>query len=435
MSRALCLCLAASVALGLPFIAACGDDNTGGGGAASTTSSSTGVTPTGPFCTFPGSIQFTDAGKVVVPGGDTSSISFVNLPKGFCAHAFGTVPNARQIRFAPGGELFVASPTGLTTGGGFGGKNAIIVLPDDNKDGLADKQVTFLGNLPNTQGMLFIPGFFYYQDATKIMRVPYAPGNRTPAAASEVVADVTIYSSSLHWPKPIDVADDGTIYVGNGGDQGETCDPAHPFHGGILKLDGSPNGTPVAKGFRNPINIRCSTGHNACFALELAKDYSATTGGREKMMPIRSGDDWGFPCCATKDLPYMESPVGTDCSTVTAEDVGFLIGDTPFGLAFTPPSWPAAYQNHALVVTHGAAGSWVGARMVAIGLDPTTGMPLPGTNQNGMNTGSLTDFATGWDDTTLSHGRPSAVEFAPDGRLFVADDNKGVIFWIAPITN
>ena len=108
----------------------------------------------------------------------------------------------------------------------------------------------------------------------------------------------------------------------------------------------APNGTPIAKGLRNPINIRCSKGHDLCFALELAKDYSATTGGREKMIPIRAGDDWGFPCCATKDLPYMESPVGTDCSTVTAEDVGFLIGDTPFGLTFTPPSWPAASRAH-----------------------------------------------------------------------------------------
>jgi glucose/arabinose dehydrogenase len=46
----------------------------------------------------------------------------------------------------------------------------------------------------------------------------------------------------------------------------------------------------------------------------------------------------------------------------------------------------------------------------------------------------MTDFATGWDDGTLEHGRPTAIAFSDDGRLFVGDDQKGVIFWIAAMT-
>src|SRR5205823_1598079 len=130
--------------------------------------------------------------------------------------------------------------------------------------------------------------------------------------------------------KTIDMADDGTIYVGNGGDEGESCVFPHPFHGGVLKIDGSPGGSPVTKGFRNPIAVRCSRGKNLCFVSELAKDYSGNQGGREKLVPIRQGDDWGFPCCATKDLPYQNNP-GANCSGVAAEDDSFFIGDTPFG--------------------------------------------------------------------------------------------------------
>src|SRR5580692_9685312 len=77
-------------------------------------------------CDLPGALQFTASGTVTVPGGSPSwpSLAFLHLPQGFCARYFGTVGNARQIRFAPGGELFVASPTQLSTGGGPNGQNA-----------------------------------------------------------------------------------------------------------------------------------------------------------------------------------------------------------------------------------------------------------------------------------------------------------------------
>jgi glucose/arabinose dehydrogenase len=289
------------------------------------------------------------------------------------------------------------------------------------------------------QGMLFTPGFFYYQDGTppgtKIMRVPYANGDLKPSATPEVVADVNGYTSTLHWPKTLDVADDGSIYVGNGSDQGEGCVFPHPFHGGILKIDPAPggpnpNGAQIAKGFRNPIAVRCARGKNQCFALELALDYSAGGGGREKMIPIRQGDDWGFPCCAAKGLAYPGVPY-TDCSGVSAETVSFLIGDTPFGLAFEPGTWPGSFKNSAFIATHGAAGSWTGARIVAVTMDPSTGLPVPGSDNMTPDTGGMTDFATGWDDGSLTHGRPAALTFSPDGRLFVANDNTGVIFWIA----
>jgi len=388
------------------------------------------------FCDLPGSVQTTASGVVVVPGGPTGApnLSFLHLPVGFCAHFFANVGNARQLRFAPGGELFVASPTTGTTGGGAGGRAAIIVLPDDNHDGVADAPTTtFLSGVPSTQGMLFFDGYFYYQNGTKIMRVSYATGDRSPSGSSEQVADITIYVSSLHWPKALDVADDGAIYVSNGGDQGEACNPTHPFHGGILKLDGSPGGTPVAKGFRNPISLRCSRGHDLCFAAELTRDFTASEGGREKLVPIRQGDDWGFPCCATQDLPFPEITPVPDCSTVTPESVSFIVGNTPFDLDFETGKWPAPWNDRVYVPMHGAAGSWAGARMVAIQLDPMTGELLPGSDLPGMSSGAMADFATGWDDGTLSHGRPADVAFAPDGRLFLGNDNNGDIIWIAPL--
>ena len=386
-------------------------------------------------CTLPGSIQYTSGGMVVVPGGGTApDLGYLQVPVGFCVHYYGTVGNARQLRFAPGGELFVASPTTTTSGGGSGGLSAVVVLPDDDHDGVADSVLTFLDNLPSTQGLLFTGGYLYYQDATRIMRVPYASGDRAPSGASEQVADIQVYVSDTHWPKTLDVADDGTIYVGNGGIQDDVCDPSRPFHGGILKLDGTPGGTPVAKGLRNPIAVRCARGHDRCFALELAKDFSqAPDFGREKLIPIRQGDDWGFPCCGAPNAPYYGVQPVPDCSGVAPESAAFYVAHTPFGIDFEPGLWPAPWTGNAIVTLHGAFGSWIGARVVAIGMDPTTGLPLPGSDLDGGYTGSMTEFASGWDDGQHAHGRPAPVAFFRDGRLFLGNDNDGTVVWIAPI--
>src|SRR5689334_14756799 len=202
------------------------------------------VHPAAYFCDLPGSVRYDASGVTIVPGGQTAtippSLAFLKLPAGFCVHYFGKVNNTRQLRFAPGGELFVASPTGITTGGGSGGYAAIVYLPDDNRDGYADSVSIFQPQMPQTQGLLFTKTYFYYQDNTKIVKIPYQAGDRFPRVMrdkAEVVADITYNNSMLHWPKPLDEADDGTIYVGNGGDQGEMCDLSRPTRGGIVRLD------------------------------------------------------------------------------------------------------------------------------------------------------------------------------------------------------
>jgi glucose/arabinose dehydrogenase len=388
---------------------------------------------TGKFCDLPGSFRTSTDGITVVPGGSNSvDLSFLRLPVGFCAHYFGRVGNPRQLRFAPGGELFVASPSMGTTSSGGNGQNAIIVLPDDDKDGYADAPLTFLSKLPATQGLLFTATHFYYQNGTRIFRTPYKAGDRAPTAASEQVADITYFYSPLHWPKSLDQADDGTIYVANGGNQGDPCLPDHPAMGAIVKLDGPPGGTIVAKGFRNPIGVRCSRGHNACYAIELSRDYSAGFGGREKLVPIRQGDDWGFPCCATKDLPYPEFEGIDTCSTVAAESDGFLIGSTPFDLDFEKGKWPEPWKGRVYVPLHGTNDTWQGARLVAIATDPVTGEPLPGSDTDGgVSGGAMADFATGFEGQL--HGRPTMVAFSADGRLFLSNDVNGDIVWIAPL--
>ncbi len=403
--------------------------------------------PSGSFCSLPGSVLWTGAGPTpyVVPGAParTPDMTWLRLPTGFCAHYFGNVADARQLRFAPGpapgqtGDLFVASPTSSTTGGNTSGAlGGIVILPDDNRDGVADRNITFLTGLPSVQGLLFANGAFYFQDDATIRSLPYQPGVRQPSGAAQAVTTIMAQQASEHWPKLLDIATDGTIYISNGGSQADACLSTWPERGAIFALGDGGATSLVTMGFRNPIALRCETKHNVCLAAELALDYSGDRGGREKVVPIRQGDNWGYPCCGTRDVPYRgttyEDGGVPDCSNIAAENDSFVIGNTPFGLDFETGSWPAPWTDRVYVTLHGAAGSWTGARVVSIALDPTTGLPLPGSELDAGSGNTLLEFATGWDDNVHDHGRPAPVTFAPDGRMFLGNDNDGNIVWIAP---
>jgi len=403
--------------------------------------------PMADFCKLAGSVVWSGGLPSVVPGGATApDLTWMKIPDGFCSHFYANITEARQLRFSPSGDLFVASPSQTTAGGATGGLAAVVVLPDDNHDGVADEVDTYLGGLPMTQGMLFYNGYFYYQDGTLIRRLAYSNGDRVGSGPGEQVIDVDVYSSSLHWPKVIDVDDNGNIYVGNGGDADEACEgegapdaevtTSRPFHGGILQIDGTANGKLVARGLRNPIAIRCAKGTGTCFGIELARDFAADLGSREKLFPIRQGDDWGYPCCATANLPYGDytAPV-PDCTGVAAEDTSFIIDHTPFGLDFEEGSWTGTWKYRAFVPLHGLVSSWKGARVVGITTDSRTGWPTQTSEPDSGTSPAMTDFATGWDDGARDHGRPAAITFAPDGRMFLANDVTGAIVWIAPVTS
>ena len=394
--------------------------------------------PIGPWCSLPGSVVWKEGIGTVVPGGpQLPDMTWLHLPDGFCAHYYANVPETRLVRFAPNGDLFVASPSAGCAGGAHGGLGAIVVVPDDDHDGVGDSVIHYQDGLAETQGLLFFAGQLYYQDHTKVMSLPYTAGDRTaPAASPQQLVDVQVYQSSSHWPKAIGADDQGNVYVTNGGDEGDACDPmqaepARPFHGGVLRIDGSPNGQLIAKGARNPIALRCKAGTGTCFGLELARDFSAEQGSREKLFPVRAGDDWGYPCCATANQPYSDITPAPDCSAVMPETTSFVIDHTPFDLDFEPGAWPGMWANRTFVGLHGWVGSWTGARVVGIASDPNTGWPVPSSESNPGNV--FDDFATGWDDGTRAHGRPATVSFSPDGRLFVGNDIAGDILWIAPV--
>lgn len=381
-----------------------------------------------------------------LPGADATDLK---VPPEFCIREFTTTPvgEARVLRFAPNGDLFVAAPSMQTPGGAADGPGAIVVLPDDDHDGRADAVLTFAGpsprngstcatleadpaNLACVHGLLFADGYLYFTRSDEVRRLPYAAGARkAPAAPSELVATLggtTI--SDVRWTHTLEQPKDGSIYVSRGRMDSTDCNAEEMKRGAVFALHVEGKAAlplqpeVVADGFRNPMYLRCAPNScGECYAAELSGDSWDGVGGREKLALLENKkESWGFPCCVGRDRP-APGWGSQDCSGVGRELVAVPLHDTPFGLDFDRGGFPEPYRHGLFVALHGVVTSFGGSGIVWMKSDPLTLRP----------TGEPKMFVNGFGRPT---GRATDVVFAPDGRMFIADDTSGKIYWVAPRT-
>ncbi|MBX3191065.1 MAG: hypothetical protein KF819_28975 [Labilithrix sp.] len=400
-----------------------------------------------PTCTMNDIPVGTGAKFCDLPGGDTPDLE---VPPEFCVREFTTTPvgEARVLRFAPNGDLFVAAPSMMTPGGAVDGPGAIVILPDDDKDGRADSVITYAGpsprnlatscdgleadpgNLACVHGLLFSNGYLYFTRSDEVRRFPYKTGDRAaPAAPSELVANLRGAGiPDVRWTHTLEALHDGTIYVSRGRGDSSGCTPEEMTRGAVFALHmemNLPLPVPldlVADGFRNPMYLRCSPSScNECFASELTGDNWGGVGGREKVaLLVKNAESWGFPCCVARDVP-APGFASQNCSGVGDELAAIPLHDTPFGLDFDRGAFPEPYRHGLFVALHGVITSFGGSGVVWLKTDPVSLRPV----------GPAQIFVHGFGKPT---GRATDAVFAPDGRLFVADDTTGKIYWVAPRT-
>ena len=271
------------------------------------------------------------------------------------------------------------------------------------------------------------------------MRVPYAAGDRTPSGAGRAGrrhhASTTSRCTGRRrstWP---------TTARSTWATAATRARPAltpHPFHGGILQDSTAPQGgTPVAQGFRNPIAVRCARGHNPASRSSSRSTTARRRGGREKLVPIRQGDDWGFPCCATTNLPYAgRRRAGARLLQRRAGD-----GLVPHRRHAVRPrlrARPLAGAVDGRGARHDARrGRLVDGRAHRRDRDrPDHGAALAGQRprRGRRQRRAWLDFATGWDDGTFDARAPRRGELlARRAALRRRTTRNGDIFWIAPV--
>jgi glucose/arabinose dehydrogenase len=343
-------------------------------------------------------------------------------PDGFCIKQFATVREARALVVAPNGDVFVAGPSRPTAGGATGGPGAILVLADDNHDGLAEAHV-FLQGLEDVHGLALGGGNLYYTTQGSVWRTPYVDGQRASSGASEDLKLPGTFGTGGRWTHGLARSAGGQLVTSRGAYG--MCDAMGGSAGDISNLAEDGTMTQLATGLRNPMYLRCHRTDEVCAAMELGEDL--LTGAVEKMLLIKPSTNYGYPCCTTKAAPIPAPPadVTAICAAATKEEASFPLSDTPFGFDWEPGNWPAPYQNGVFVALHGSFysnPSWEGAGVVYAPTDPTTHAPVA----------DWMPFQTGFGFGGSILDRPSDVAFGSDGRMFVSDDQSGYVYWIAP---
>jgi glucose/arabinose dehydrogenase len=365
----------------------------------------------------------TGTDDVVVPDGafckSGDPVPGVTPPSGFCLRRFAAIGEPRTLVVAPNGDVIVGAPSAGTPGGASGGPGAIVVLADDDGDGVAE-QHTFAGELSDVHGLALGGGHLYFTTQATVWRTPYTSGQRMEAGPREDLGMPARFGMGGRWTHGLARSVGGTLYASRG--EYATCGM---FPGGEISsvAVGGSVGV-VASGFRNPMYMRCHPTEEVCAAAELGEDLAP--GAREKIVMLRPDTTYGYPCCHDKDLA-ASGATAASCAEVKQADAEFPLSETPFGLDWERQLWPEPYAGAMFVALHGSFYSspvWAGARIVFAKVDPTTRMPSE----------AWQDFLLGFGPQGTPLERPADVAFSPDGRLFFADDQGDAVYWMAPVT-
>ena len=376
----------------------------------------------------------------------------IQLPVGFKISIFSRLPTQigdesqaqpRMMAFDSQGRLFVALAS----------TNQIVMLPDANKDGLAEAPVIIASNLNAPNSLAFI------DDHTLLI------GNQDSVVTTRQVdgkwyAPTPLISNlpyGHHTLKTAKIGPDGFLYV-NVGSSCNVCNEADPLRATILRytVNGKPAGgltvyglhglepnhlSPIwARGLRNSQGFAWQPKTGAMFATNNGSDMrSDKKNGKvnddlppEHLNRIEAGKHYGWPYCwgdakggLAEDQNFL-APKVDFCKTAAPPAITFTSHSTPIGITFLDKTnFPAEYKNDAIVALH---GSW--------NRKNPSGYKLVRVKFNGETPVAVLDFATGWlniSNTGQSQawGRPVDVITGADGALYVSDDRAAVIYRIS----
>lgn len=366
----------------------------------------------------------------------------------YCVQVFAQdVGQARQMAFAPSGELFVNN-------------GRVTVLFDDDDDGASasTERATFATAPGLNHGIAFSPGaaYVYASSSTTVYRWPYTTGARQATGSAQIV--VSGIPDGGHVTRTLVFDSQGRLYVSVGSATNVDVDPVLVATRAQIRRfvipDSLPNagldygtGEVVASGMRNEVGLYMDA-RDRIWSVENGRDLLEDHGDIHNDNPAEevnlidgAGSSYfGYPSCFSEgkrpdgigpgaqwaDPTLAASDRKTDAWCRDAAQVHPPAFALP---AHWAPLGIIEYQGSALPLGHdlivAAHGSW--------NSDVPVGRLLARLHRNGDTITSFEPMiGERGADNALHQGewkaRPVDVREGPDGTLYFSDDMGGRVF-------
>jgi glucose/arabinose dehydrogenase len=374
---------------------------------------------------------------------EVQQLDTLQLPPGFHINIFAEgLGYVRLMTFSPQGDLVASSSSRELAGAQCSGGTCVpndgrvFVLPDRDRDGVADRTVVFAEPLDRPQGLAYRDGVLYVGAYSQVVRLPDRDGDLRADDVEVVVPNLPTGPS--HWSRNIAFGPDGKLYV-HAGSSCNVCEEADERRAAITQYNADGTGERVfARGLRNAVGITFHPTTGELWATNNNRDLLDDNFPPEFVSIVRDGDHFGWPFCHV-GVPDPDFGYLGDCSRTRAPTVFLPPHSAPLGLAFyTGQQFPAEYRGDLFVALHGSWNRSVPQGYKVVRIPMAGGVPGP-----------VEDFISGWlpaqpDCNNLpadaerdavvcrgnAWGRPVGLAVGPDGAMYLSDDRAGLIYRI-----
>jgi glucose/arabinose dehydrogenase len=321
------------------------------------------------------------------------------VPDGYRASVFAEgLSGPRFMAVGPDGTLFVAER----------GADRVVVLPDQDGDGMADEIAEVGSGYGSAHDIAFT------DDGTMLVAGSAALYAVTLDRRAEVEREVLVdeLPTGGHETKTAAVLPDGRLLLSIGSSC-NVCDEEDRRRATVQVLEGGAL-RPYMVGLRNAVGVWVDPSTGTGWATNMGRDLLGDDEPPETLYELVDGADAGWPRCHAGALRDPEFGTDADaCDGVAAPAATFPAHAAPLDLV--------VWGDHLVVALH---GSWNSSVKVGYAL---WWMPW-----DGAPAGEPVPFATGFlpDGASDALGRPAGLAVGADGALYVSDDKAGFVYRI-----
>ncbi|MDB6165662.1 MAG: sorbosone dehydrogenase family protein [Lacunisphaera sp.] len=372
---------------------------------------------------------------------------------GLVVNAFVTgLDHPRWIYVLPNGDVLVAetnAPERPDEGKGIKGKamamlmnkagaavpsaNRIVLLRDQDGDGVAETRTIFLMGLNSPFGMALVGSDLYVANTDGILRFPYHEGDTQISAPGTKLTNLPAGPRNHHWTKNIIASRDGTkLYatVGSNSNAAENGIELERGRAAIYEIDRATGDARVfASGMRNPVGLGWQPQTGVLWTAVNERDELGNDLVPDYMTGVKEDGFYGWP------YSYFGQHIDERVKPPRLDLVGkALVPD--YALGAHTASLGLTFYDGKLFPPHFAGGAFVGQHGSWNRKPPSGYKVIFVPFIDGRPAGAPEDVLTGFLNAKgQAQGRPVGVAVDRAGALLVADDVGNVIWRVVPAAN